>query len=54
MRHFLQDAGRNAAYFEENKPGYFMYIGPGSDETWNFEKNTQTNQKESGMNWQNK
>ena len=34
---FLQDAERNAAYFEENKPRYFMYIGPGS-EIWNFEK----------------
>ena len=34
---FLQDAERNAAYFEENKPGYFMYIGPCS-KTWNFEK----------------
>ena len=34
---FLQDAERNAAYFGKNKPGYFMYIGPGSEKTWNFE-----------------
>ena len=35
---FLQDATRNAVYFEKNKHGYFMYIGPGSEKTWNFEK----------------
>ena len=33
---FLQDAERNAAYFARLKPGYFMYIGPGSKKTWNF------------------
>ena len=31
---FLHDAERNAAYFARFKPGYFMYIGPGSDKTW--------------------
>ena len=35
---FLQDAERNAAYFGSFKPGYFMYIGPASEKTWNFEK----------------
>ena len=35
---FLQDAERNAAYFARFKPGYFMYISPGSEKTWNFEK----------------
>ena len=35
---FLQDAERNAAHFGKLKPGYFMYIGPGSEETWKFEK----------------
>ena len=33
----LQDA-ENAAYFGKFKPGYYMYSGPGSQETWNFEK----------------
>ena len=28
---FLQDAERNAAYFGEFQPGYFMHIGPGSE-----------------------
>ena len=35
---FLQNAERNAAYFARFKPGYFMYIGPGSEKTLNFEK----------------
>ena len=35
---FLQDAERNAAYFGKFKPGYFMYIGPSSQETWTFHK----------------
>ena len=35
---FLQDTDRNAAHFEKFKPGYFMYIGPGSGKTWHFEK----------------
>ena len=35
---FLQDAERNAAYFGRFKPGYFMYIGPTSEKTWNFKK----------------
>ena len=34
---FLQDAERNAAYFGKFKPGNFMYIGPGSEETCKFE-----------------
>ena len=34
----LQDAERNAAYFGKFKPGYFMYIGPCSEKTWNFQK----------------
>ena len=33
---FLQDAERNAAHFASLKPGYFMYIGPGSENTWYF------------------
>ena len=32
--HFVQDAERSAAYFGKFKPGYFMYIGPGSEERW--------------------
>ena len=50
---FLQDAERNAAYVGKLKPGYLMYIGPGSKETWKFES-TQTTHEESGMNSQNK
>ena len=34
----LQDAERNAAHIGKLKPGYFMYIGPSSEETWKFEK----------------
>ena len=34
---FLQDAERSAACFEKVKPGYFMYIGPGSKKTRCFE-----------------
>ena len=34
---FLQDAERNAAYFGKFKLGYFMHIGPGSEETCKFE-----------------
>ena len=37
---FLQDAGRNAAHFGKFKPGYFMYVGPGSEETWKLGKYT--------------
>ena len=33
---FLHDAERNAACFARLKPGYFMYIRPGSEKTWNF------------------
>ena len=50
---FLQDTDRNAAHFEKFKPGYFMYIGPGSGKTWHFEKKSKT-RKENGTNWQNK
>ena len=28
---------RSAAYFDRFKPRYFMYVGPGSEETWCFE-----------------
>ena len=48
---FLQDAERNAPYFGEFKPRYF--IGPGSEKTWNFEK-CPGNHKENEMNCQSK
>ena len=51
---FLQDAERNAACFEKFKPGYFMYIGPGSEKTCCFEKYFDDTKKENEMNWQNK
>ena len=35
---FLQDAEINAAYFGKFEPGYFMYIGSGSEGTWEFEQ----------------
>ena len=35
---FLQDAELNAAYFGKFEPGYFMYIGSGSEGTWEFEQ----------------
>ena len=35
---FLQGAETNAAYFGKFRPRYFVYIGPGSEKTWNFEK----------------
>ena len=35
---FSARRGKNAAYFRQFKPGYFMYTGPGSQETWMFEK----------------
>ena len=34
----LQDGERNAAYFGKFKVRYFMYIVPGSEKTWHFEK----------------
>ena len=34
----MKDAEQNAAYFEKFKPGQLIHIGPGSEETWNFEK----------------
>ena len=40
-----EDAEQNAAYFEKFKPGQLIHIGPGSEETWNFE-NMQTIHKE--------
>ena len=33
----LQDAERNAAYFDKIKPWYTKYIGPGPEKTWNME-----------------
>ena len=41
----LQDLERNAANFGKFKPKYFMYIGPGSEKTWNFEKNPDNPQR---------
>ena len=35
---FLQDAERNAAYIGKFNCRYFMYIGPGSEETSKFDK----------------
>ena len=35
---FFQDAERNAAHFGKFKTVYFMYFGPGVEETWKFEK----------------
>ena len=35
---FLQDVERNSVYFAKFKPGYSMYIGPGSEETCTFER----------------
>ena len=29
---------KKCSLFRWGKPGYFMYIGPGSEKTWNFEK----------------
>ena len=49
---FLQDAETNAADFGEFKSGYFMYIGPGSEETWKIDKYPD-NPKGNGMNLQN-
>ena len=46
-------SSRNAAYFNKFKPGYFSYIGPGSEKTWNFEKYFDEKMKIE-MNWQNK
>ena len=34
----LKDAETNATFFDKFKPGYFMYIGPGSEKTWNFDQ----------------
>ena len=34
----LQDAERNPVYLGRFKPGCFMYIVPGSEETWKFER----------------
>ena len=49
---FLQDAERKAAYFGEFQPGYFMHIGPGSENNWNFEKYPD-NVKGKWINWPN-
>ena len=35
---FLQDADRNAPNCNRFNPVHFIYIGPGSEETWNFER----------------
>ena len=42
---FLQDAKKNAESFNKFEPGNFSYVGPGSEETWNFEKYADNPQK---------
>ena len=47
---FLQDAESNATHLGKFKPGYFMYFGPGSKETWEIERSTLKIQEENGTN----
>ena len=38
VKRILQDAERYAAYLGKFKPGYVMYVGPGSENPLNFEE----------------
>ena len=44
--HFLRDAERNVAFFEEVQARHFMYIGPGSEETWIYLQSIGTTSEE--------
>ena len=35
---FLKDAETNATFFDKFKPGYLLFLGPGSEKTWNFDQ----------------